>query len=240
MNGGRATATSAVRRHGALKPEDAHRLSAEAFAEHGPRKRQPEFRCWQAMIARCLSKTDKDYARYGGRGIRVCRRWLGPAGFWVFVQDMGRRPSPKHSIDRIDGNGNYEPGNCRWATSLEQNNNRCSSHLITINGVERSAADWAREVGLPRQTVTNRIAGGWHPTAAVRGERREVKAAAHARLGVEPLTPCRAVAAPRERSAVIVAEPANTNGGTSDCEELRYVARLIEMTLSPLALEASP
>lgn len=81
-----------------------------------------EYRTWHGMKQRCLNPRAKKFDLYGGRGISVCQRWLD--GFENFLTDMGRKPSPAHSLDRINGNGDYTPKNCRWATPSEQNNNR--------------------------------------------------------------------------------------------------------------------
>ena len=103
------------------------------------------YRTWSSMKARCLRKSHDAYDDYGGRGIKICERWMD---FATFLADMGPRPKGT-TIDRIDPNGDYEPGNCRWATSFVQTRNRRNNVLITHNGVTLNASDWQKITGLP-------------------------------------------------------------------------------------------
>lgn len=119
----------------------------------------PEYSTWRGMKARCERPSHHKYHRYGGRGIVVCRRWK--RSFNNFLADMGCKPSPQHSIDRIDNDGNYEPSNCRWATQLEQQNNTQRTVLLTYQGKTQSAALWAREKNVSRKTLNTRLKRGW-------------------------------------------------------------------------------
>lgn len=117
----------------------------------------PLYSVWQSMRRRCLTPTSKQYHDYGGRGISICRQW---DSFEQFISDMGPRPSAQHTLDRIDNDGNYEPGNCRWATRKEQQRNRRVTKRVTIGGREYLAADLAERYGLKVDTVVDRAAKG--------------------------------------------------------------------------------
>jgi hypothetical protein len=118
----------------------------------------PTQKSWGAMKRRCLNANDKDYPRYGGRGITVCDRWRD--SFEAFVADMGVKPEGT-SLDRIDNNGNYEPGNCRWAALDVQNNNRRSNRPITFKGRTQTLTQWAGEAGLSSEALAHRLKSGW-------------------------------------------------------------------------------
>lgn len=116
-----------------------------------------EYRSWKDMRARCSNPNDSDYPDYGARGIRVCDRW---SDFAVFLADMGHRPAG-HTLDRIDVNGGYEPGNCRWADHKVQANNKRSNMRLTINGVTKTLQGWSDHHGVGRSTVRWRLSQGW-------------------------------------------------------------------------------
>ena len=113
---------------------------------------------WMAMMQRCTNKNIKAFHRYGGRGIRVCDRWTNISNF---VSDMGERPSKKHSIDRINNEGNYEPGNCRWATSKVQTLNKCNAIILEWRGESKPAIEWAALLGIPKGVLYMRLHRGW-------------------------------------------------------------------------------
>lgn len=118
----------------------------------------PEYRTWANMHQRCRCKSGPDFALYAARGIRVCERWHNYA---LFLEDMGRKPTSSHSIDRIDLNGNYDPGNCRWATLIEQANNKRNNLLITYRGRTQTLPMWCRELGISLAAIRSRIDRGW-------------------------------------------------------------------------------
>lgn len=116
------------------------------------------YNTYVAMIRRCYNPSYAAYYRYGGRGIEVCARWR--ESFEHFLIDMGE-PPPEKTLDRIDNNGHYEPGNCRWATRKEQGRNQRSNRLLTHNGETLSIAEWAERTGLRHVIISQRIDRGW-------------------------------------------------------------------------------
>lgn len=121
--------------------------------------RSPEYIIWQQMKKRCFNASNPAYHNYGGRGIVVCARWRND--FAAFLDDMGKRPSEQHSLDRINNDGNYEPGNCRWATGKEQMNNCRINVFVEFNGKTQTLVQWARELGLPDYLPSARLRHGW-------------------------------------------------------------------------------
>ena len=136
---GRAVIITAALKHG-------HNRSVST----GPTR---TYNCWSSMLQRCRDKNNKSFKNYGGRGIAVCERWLK---FENFLEDMGEVPE-KMSLDRINFNGNYEPSNCRWATSKQQCRNTRKNRLITYNWETRCVSEWNEILGFTRSTLHQRL-----------------------------------------------------------------------------------
>lgn len=130
-----------------------------SFMEFQIKVQQKIARTFASMIERCYNSDSPQYYWYGARGIKICDEWL--QNMSAFVSDMGVPPSLDHSIDRIDCNGNYEPNNCRWATTEEQNNNTRRSKMITWNGKTQSNRDWAKEYNIGGRRLWERLRRGW-------------------------------------------------------------------------------
>lgn len=127
---------------------------------------------WKSARGRCLNPNNPVYHNYGGRGIKFCDRW---SNFRNFLEDMGERPSKEHTLDRINTNGDYEPGNCKWSLPIEQANNKRSSRFETVGCVTLTVAQWARESGLPQGALTQRLAKGMTMAEAISKPLRKTK-----------------------------------------------------------------
>ena len=115
-------------------------------------------RIWLGIINRCYNESSKDFANYGGRGVRMCDEWRD--SFTAFAADVGEPPEG-HSLDRVDNHNSYLPGNCRWATSIEQNNNTRHNRRLIFQGRSRTIAQWARELGFRPGAIWARLNKGW-------------------------------------------------------------------------------
>lgn len=124
---------------------------------HGKTKTK-EFNVWTRMIGRCYNEKDKDFKHYGGRGIVVCDRWR--LSFSDFLEDMGLC-NRGLTIERMDVNGNYSPDNCKWATVIEQANNKRSSVFLLLNGKRLTVTQWSRELNLRADLIFDRLRRGW-------------------------------------------------------------------------------
>lgn len=127
-------------------------LHIKAITKHGLTN-HPLRKIWKGMIARCTIKTARGYSSYGGRGITICERWL--ESFDAFASDMGNRPTPKHTIDRINNEGGYEPENCRWATPSAQAWNRRDTKIFVIHGISETLGGWAGIAGVTRASIAS-------------------------------------------------------------------------------------
>ena len=129
------------------------------------------YRRWQHMIQRCHNPNDGDYSRYGAKGVYVCDRWRygedGESGFSLFMQDIGNYARRTLTLDRIDNNKGYEPGNCRWATAKEQANNRSSTKFLTIDGDTRPLSEWSAMYNIGPKTILYRLKRGMSHAEAI-------------------------------------------------------------------------
>jgi hypothetical protein len=133
---------------------------------HGlSRSNKKEYRSWKDMRARCFNPMDTDFHSYGGRGITVCERWNDFASFFA---DMGKKPTPKHTIDRVDVNGNYEPSNCRWADAETQANNKRNNRKLEHNGETKTLSQISRDNNIERRVVSYRLGVGMNIEEAVK------------------------------------------------------------------------
>lgn len=143
----------------------------------GPDRPRPEYTSLRHAIGRCHNKKNAKYSLYGGRGIYVCAGWR--TDFDTFYCDLGPKPTPSHTIDRIDNDGSYTCGhctdciargaplNCKWSTKREQGNNTRRTKLLTVGGVTKPLTEWCEERGLPASSVRRRLALGWSDSAAI-------------------------------------------------------------------------
>lgn len=136
-------------------------LARERFTKHGY-SRTKIYSEWKKMIGRCKDNNSYNSLNYAGRGIKVCDRWL--TDFQAFLDHVSQLPhydEPGYSLDRIDNDGNYEPGNVRWANAVTQANNRSNNVQITYNGETHTMAEWARKLGMSYHKLQWRIYNGW-------------------------------------------------------------------------------
>lgn len=138
--------------------------------QENPRYNRPSYERWEAMKQRCLNENHPKYVSYGGRGIRICTKWLNYDGF---LDDMGE-PSTGMQIDRKDNNGNYELENCRWASRKMQQNNTRANHIIEFAGSSLTLQQWGEFLHIKPNTILTRLRRGWGTQAAFEiGEKHE-------------------------------------------------------------------
>ena len=171
--GKRATVITASLRNGNTQSCGClHRaeMSRQFYKHGGRRDRTTEYEIWCGMIKRCENAQAQHYDVYGGRGVKICRRWR--RSFAAFLADMGPRPLGR-SIDRFpDKNGDYRPGNCRWATAREQAQNTRTNRMITYRGEQLCVAAWARRLGIKYALIHDRLRRGWSVDRALEEKKR--------------------------------------------------------------------
>jgi hypothetical protein len=163
-------------------------LQGDTIATHGASRhgvRAREYRTWKAMFTRCYNPNARYFSRYGGRGIRICERWRDYADF---LADMGPCP-PGYTLERINNDGNYEPGNVRWATQAEQMRNTSRTRLLTHDGITLCLLDWATRRGLTFSTLHHRLDRGWPIDRALNTPMRRAHAATCSKIDPESVSP---------------------------------------------------
>ncbi len=132
-------------------------IASKTSKTHGS-SNSTEYSSWKAMKSRCFGVNTNQYKDYGGRGIKICKRWLGKNGFKMFLLDMGTRPSYEYSLDRYPNvNGDYKPSNCRWATEEQQKRNKRTNHWVEYKGQKMVLQDLAKILGLKPRTLHSRF-----------------------------------------------------------------------------------
>ena len=154
----RSLVTGNTKSCGCMKAEFVRQAKLK-HGEAGHNGHSSEYMAWANMISRCENANRRDYRHYGGRGIRVCKDWRN--SYQTFLSVVGRRPSAKHKLERINNNGNYKPGNVKWATQKEQTNNRRGNGLIEHAGLRMTASQWSEKTGLSPGTIIARLDSGW-------------------------------------------------------------------------------
>jgi len=137
-------------------------------------KKTKEYRAWSHMKTRCNNVNYEFYDSYGGRGIRVCERWSN--SYDLFIKDVGRAPTSNHSIDRIDVDGNYEPGNVRWADMKTQQRNRSNNKQYEVDGIIATLPEHCERYGLDYHMVFRRISIGWDVLEALKTPKNHCRA----------------------------------------------------------------
>lgn len=147
------------RKGGHLRPYCRDCVSEAAVAWRQANWQREKLRnTYKGMIQRCTNRDHPSYRNYGALGVVVCKRWL--ESYDAFCEDVGLPPSPEHSLDRRRPQGDYVPSNCRWATPTEQSSNTRTAHLLTAHGITQTLTEWARQTGLARTTIRNRLKAG--------------------------------------------------------------------------------
>jgi hypothetical protein len=144
---------------GCLKKETCSAIGKQI--KHG-KYRSPEYSSWQCMRNRCYYPEDKSYPRYGGRGITVHPSWKD--NFQAFLDDVGPMPDKGYTLDRIDNDGNYEPGNVKWSTPLQQARNRSTNVILSYNGITKTLREWATDLGIKPSCIYLRHSKGLSPS----------------------------------------------------------------------------